>query len=125
MNIFQKYLIIGIVALFFIVSIAPTIISKESEIFKNVKLTINGSNCNWIVDDEGDLGSFETIQEAISVASDNQVICVYSGNYSGEIVVNGLTGLQIIGIPFEYHSAPGRRTDPCSRPLETPRPGFG
>lgn len=53
----------------------------------------------FIVDNEGD-GDFTTIQEAIDNASEGDFIWVYSGNYSGNIIINKT--LNIIGIDQEY-----------------------
>ena len=54
---------------------------------------------NYIVDDEGD-GDFTSIQDAIDNATEGDTIYVYSGNYSGNVLIN--KSLNIIGIDEEY-----------------------
>lgn len=94
-DIIQKELVIAIIIIFIGTSILPSAISAETQ-----KITINTmiiKEC--IVDDEGD-GNYTKIQDAID-SCECDIIRVYSGNYTEDILVYK-DNIEIIGIDEEY-----------------------
>lgn len=97
-----RLLIFGAMLLTIMASITPAI---SGESFKAEKKSIllhsilKGNNRTIIVDDEGD-GNATTINSAIEIAYDGDIILVYSGTYYENVVVN--KKISIIGIPTEY-----------------------
>ena len=95
---FKKTLIFGIILLFVGVNTFTFASPKNTLKTLNYEVTEITFN-NYIVDNEGD-GNFTTIKDAIDNASAGDIIWVYSGNYSGNIIINKT--LSIVGIDEEY-----------------------
>lgn len=80
-------LIIGIILLFVGTSVFPQVFSSENDEIFNFLIFENYNDCDWVVDDEGD-GDVHTIQSAIDSAIAGDTICVYSGTYIENIVID-------------------------------------
>jgi len=95
---FRKVIAIGIIFLFVGVNTISFVSSRET-LEKRTVTTVVSTYNEHIVDNEGD-GNYTIIQDAIDNASDGDYIWVYSGNYSGDLVIN--KSLNIIGLDEEY-----------------------
>ena len=93
---FLKKAVCVTTTIIFVVAIFnTTVLSKEAE----PTLSANPLKGTWIVDDEGD-GDYTLIQDAINAASDGDIIEVYSGTYTENILID--MELELIGIDTEY-----------------------
>ena len=100
-GLIKNGLVFSTIFLFIGVSILPIVSSSElynEPIKSKIKII---EECDWIVDDEGD-GDFINIQDAIDNANDNDIICIYSGEYEGNVTID--KEVEIIGYDIEYLS---------------------
>jgi len=93
----RKGVIILIIGLFIGASFVPSITS-ESWKTNNAKVTLCNDDCDIIVDNEGD-GNTIHIQDAIDIANPGDTICVYSGTYVENVIIDKQVNL--IGIDEE------------------------
>jgi len=78
--VIRKYIVIGLILIFFVTNIQAVISSDESIITTN-------SNKTLFVDDDG-TAEYKKIQDAIDNSSDGDTVFVYSGTYNENIIVN-------------------------------------
>jgi len=101
MKLCSKLMVLAIISLFIGASIVPSISSESWETKTTYEKTQKASLINVrtiIVDDEGD-GNITTIQGAIDIADEGDVIKVYSGTYIENVIID--KQLTIIGIDEE------------------------
>jgi len=95
----KKIIVISIIIIFLSISFIPAsgfnkILKKD--IIKNVSLR------TWIVDDEGD-GDFTRIQDALNAANSGDIVKVYSGLYTEQLVIN-VDNIFVEAVEFELGS---------------------
>jgi Periplasmic copper-binding protein (NosD)/PKD domain len=78
----KKCLVVGIILLFVGTGIIPSI-AQDGE-----KLSLSTSSGKWLYVGGSGPGNYTTIQSAINAARSGDTVFVYSGTYSGNIVIN-------------------------------------
>lgn len=91
----KKYVVVGIILILIGLALTPTITANTTKSMSSeTKNTIT-------VDDEGD-GDFIHIQDAVDTSNTGDIIEVYSGTYTENIIVD--KQLTLNGIPYELDS---------------------